>query len=67
LTRIVVKIAIAAFSTTCDNTGMAPFDDIEIRRPAIAQAYLALLDRPARQAAGPVRPETGRQDVLSRP
>jgi hypothetical protein len=46
---------------------MAPFDDIEIRRPAIAQAYLALLDRPARQAAGPVRPETGRQDVLSRP
>jgi hypothetical protein len=46
---------------------MASFDDIEIRRPAIAQAYLALLDRPARQAARPVRPETGRQDVLSRP
>jgi hypothetical protein len=43
LTRFIGKIAIAAISTTCDNACMPSFDDIEIRRPAIAQDYLALL------------------------
>ncbi|ABM40003.1 conserved hypothetical protein (plasmid) [Polaromonas naphthalenivorans CJ2] len=43
-------MAIAIFTTIHDNEAMTTFDDIEVRRPGIAQAYLALL------AAQPGRP-----------
>lgn len=38
-----VKIAIAIFTTVNDNDRMASFDDVEIRRPALAKSYIGLL------------------------
>lgn len=40
---IVEKIAIAIYATIDDNDGMKTFDEIEVRRPELAQSYLALL------------------------
>ncbi|MEO8121459.1 MAG: hypothetical protein ABI606_19300 [Rhodoferax sp.] len=37
------QLAIAGFTTTNDNDAMTTFDDIEVRRPRLAQSYLALL------------------------
>jgi hypothetical protein len=43
LRHIVKKLAIVIFTAFNDNGGMKTFDHIEVRRPALAQAYLALL------------------------
>lgn len=40
---IVVKTAIAIFTTMNNNSGMNTFDDIEIRRPELAISYLGFL------------------------
>jgi uncharacterized protein len=52
LSFIVVKTAIAVFTTINDNTVMDTFDTIEIRRPDLARSYLSLLrSQPGRPLA----------------
>lgn len=47
---IATKLAIVIFTATYNNRRMKTFDDLEVRRPELAKAYLALL------AAQPGRP-----------
>jgi len=42
LLLIATELTIAAFTTIRNNESMKPFDDIEVRRPDLAQSYLAL-------------------------
>ena len=43
LLLVAAKLAIASFTTIRDNGAVKTFDQIEVRRPAIASGYLALL------------------------
>ncbi len=43
LLLIAALVAIAPFTTMNDNGAMKTFDDIEVRRPTLAQSYLGLL------------------------
>jgi uncharacterized protein len=47
--RMSVNIAIAIITTINDNSLTKTFDDIEIRRPALAVSYLSLLEAQPRR------------------